>query len=138
MSETMMDKTMMNKTAIEKMLGVFMDAFDRDDLDAVMDAFTPDIVYVEYDGTRSEGQEAVRKAFGPQFRGDFGTIRFHSEDQFIDAESRRALIRWQCVIDKGGVKLAWDGLDIFHFEGEKISEKHTYAKASKLELEKLA
>lgn len=129
---------MADKTVIERVLAEFMDAFNRDDLDAVMAAFTPGIVYDEYDGTRSEGQEAVRKAFEPQFRGDFGTIRFHTQDQFIDAEAGRALIRWQCVIDKAEVRLAWEGLDILHFEGEKISEKHTYAKANKLQIEKLA
>jgi len=135
----------MNKTEISNSLADFMDSFNRDDLDAVMAAFTDDIVYVEYDGTRSVGQDAVRKAFEPQFRGDFGTIRFNTEDQFIDeadgtdsdSDAGRALIRWQCVIDKGDTKLTWSGLDILHFRGKKISEKHTYAKAEKLRIEKL-
>ena len=53
----------------------FTDAFNRDDLDAVMAFMADDAVYDEFNGKRSRGQAAIREAFVPQFRGDFGRIR---------------------------------------------------------------
>lgn len=109
----------------------FTEAFNRDDLDAVMGYFAGDGLYVEYDGRESRGKDAIRKAFEPQFRGDFGTIRFMPEDLFADAATGKAMIRWECVLERDGKRRAWRGLDLLHFEGGKVKEKHTYAKAEK-------
>ena len=108
----------------------FTDAFNRDDLDAVMAFFTPDAVYDEFNGRRNAGTPAIRAAFEPQFRGDFGRIRFVSEDLFVDAGCDQALIRWVCTIESNGRTRAWRGLDVLRFDGRLVCEKHTYAKAA--------
>src|SRR5262244_3534982 len=54
----------------------FTEAFNRDDLDGVMAYFADDAVYDEFNGSRSHGKDAIRAALAPQFRGDYGTIRF--------------------------------------------------------------
>ena len=108
----------------------FTDAFNGDDLEAVMAFFTADAVYDEFNGRRSEGKVAIRAAFVPQFRGDFGKIRFQSEDLFVDESSSKALIRWVCTIEGNGRTRAWHGLDVLHFDGSLVCEKHTYAKAA--------
>lgn len=113
----------------------FTDAFNRDDLDGVMAYFAEDGIYNEYNGRESRGKAAIRAAFEPQFRGDFGRIRFLPEDLFVDAESGKAMIRWECVIEREGKRRAWRGLDLLHFRGGKLIEKHTYAKAERLLLE---
>ena len=41
----------------------FLDAFNRNDLDAVMAFFTPDAVYDELNGVRSVGLTAIRSAW---------------------------------------------------------------------------
>ena len=115
---------------LEELTVRFTDSFNRDDLDAVMAFFADDAVYDEFNGHRSHGKVAIREAFVPQFRGDFGKIRFLSEDLFVDAGSGKALIRWVCTLDSGGTQRAWRGLDVLHFEGQLVSEKHTYAKAA--------
>lgn len=112
----------------------FTDAFNRDDLDGVMALMADDAVYDEFNGTRSVGQAAIRAAFVPQFRGDFGRIRFHTEDLFADAEAGRALISWRCTLEKDGVTRAWRGLDVLHVAGGRITEKQTYAKAERPKL----
>ena len=108
----------------------FTDAFNRDDLDAVMAFFAPDAVYDEFTGTASHGTAAIRAAFEPQFRGDFGRIRFHTEDLFVDVDTGKALIRWRCTLERDGVTRAWHGLDILHIADGLVHQKHTYAKAS--------
>ena len=107
----------------------FTDAFNRDDLDAVMAFLSDDATYDEFNGKRSRGGAAIRETLTPQFRGDFGRIRFLTEDLFVDAAAGKALIRWTCALEKNGKKRSWRGLDILHVRDGRIAEKHTYAKA---------
>jgi ketosteroid isomerase-like protein len=113
----------------------FTDAFNRDDLDSVMSFFSEDAIYDEFNGTRSRGLAAIRAAFEPQFRGDFGRVRFHAEDVFADADSGKALIRWRCTLENGPVDGSWRGLDIVHVDAGRITHKLTYAKAERPLLE---
>src|SRR5213593_3193860 len=88
----------------------FTQAFNRDDLDGVMAFMAEDAVYDE-------------------FRGDYGKIRFNTEDLFVDAAAGKALIRWQCTLDTKRGPAAWRRLDIIHVTDGRITEKLTYAKA---------
>ena len=127
----------MTQAELEQAVVDFTDAFNREDLDGVMALFADDAIYDEYDGRRHAGKAAIRAAFEPQFRGDFGRMRFVTEDLFADAGSGKALIRWLCTLERGGKKRGWRGLDILHFSGGKVVEKRTYAKADRLQLAEL-
>lgn len=113
----------------------FTEAFNRNDLDAVMRAFADDAVYDQVDGTRSAGKAAIREAFVPQFRGDFGSIRFAECDVIVDAVAQKTLVRWDCRIERDGRVRVWRGLDVLHFQDGALVEKHTYGKAERLRLE---
>jgi uncharacterized protein (TIGR02246 family) len=108
----------------------FTDAFNRDDLEAVMACFADEAVYDEFHGARHAGRDAIRAAFVPQFRGDFGRIRFETDDLFVDAEAGKAMISWSCRVvtpERAGV---WRGLDLLWFDAEgRVRHKSTYAKA---------
>lgn len=107
----------------------FTDAFNRDDLDGVMSFMADDAVYDEFNGTVNRGKAAIRAAFVPQFRGDHGTLRFHTEDLFVDPVAGKALIRWVCTLQTKRGPAGWRGLDILHVRNGLITEKLTYAKA---------
>ena len=124
-----------DRTKLVELIKHFTDAFNRDDLDEVMSFFTEDALYSEFNGKLNRGKEAIRKAFEPQFQGAFGKIRFHEQDIFADENDSKVLIRWSCTIEVDGKPQAWDGLDIVHFEGNLVKEKHTYAKADVPKLE---
>ena len=117
------------RAALTDLVVRFTDAFNRDDLDGVMGFMAEDAIYDEFNGTRSVGKAAIRAAFEPQFRGDFGKIRFHTEDIVVDAPTGKALIRWLCTLETAARSGGWRGLDVLHFEDGLITEKHTYAKA---------
>ena len=117
---------------LEDLVVRFTEAFNRDDLDEVMSFVADDAIYDEYNGARHHGREAIRAAFVPQFRGDFGTIRFLTEDLFVDVDTGKALIRWECRLTRSDTTRAWRGLDVLRFEGDRLREKHTYAKAQTL------
>jgi ketosteroid isomerase-like protein len=114
---------------LEELTHRFTDAFNRDDLDAVMALMADDAIYDQLDGTVSRGRAAIRAAFVPQFRGDFGTIRFLTEECFIDEPAGKSLIRWQCTLANARGVRAWRGLDVLHFANGLVREKHTYCKA---------
>lgn len=124
-----------DRTQLVERVRRFTDAFNRDELDEVMDFFTEEALYAEFNGKRNRGKAEIRKAFEPQFQGAFGQIRFHEEDLFVDEETSKVLIRWRCTIELDGKPQAWDGLDILHFEEALIKEKHTYARADLPKLE---
>ena len=115
---------------LKKLTLEFTETFNREDLDGVMSYFAEDgAVYDQFDGTPARGLEAIREAFVPQFRGDFGKMRFIEEDAFYDVESRKSLISWTCTLETRKGPAGWRGLDILHFDNAgKITVKQTYAK----------
>ena len=119
----------MDREKLAKLVVDFTDAFNRDDLDGVMSFMADDAIYDEFNGTVNRGAAAIRAAFVPQFRGDHGKLRFHTEDLFVDADAGKALIRWSCTLETTRGPAAWRGLDIVHVENGRITQKLTYAKA---------
>ena len=120
---------MADRAPLERLTRQFTAAFNRNDLDAVMAFFAEGAVYDELNGTTSRGVDEIRAAFIPQFRGDYGSIRFDEEDVVADDASGKAVIRWTCVCEKDGKRRAWRGLDVLEFDGDRIRCKSTYAKA---------
>jgi uncharacterized protein (TIGR02246 family) len=115
--------------ALEALVIRFTDAFNREDLDGVMALMADDAIYDEFTGVRNRGKAAIRAAFEPQFRGDYGKMRFTAEDLFVDAVAGKALIRWVCTLETKRGPAGWRGLDILHVKNGLVTEKHTYAKA---------
>jgi ketosteroid isomerase-like protein len=114
----------------------FTEAFNRCDLDGVISHFAErEATYDQFNGEIASGTKAIREALVPQFRGDFGEMKFLEEDAFVDPVERKALIRWRCTLETKRGPASWRGLDILHFDTEgKISSKLTYAKAKQLAL----
>ena len=124
------------RAALGKLVIDFTEAFNREDIDEVMSYFADDAIYDEFNAVRHDGKEAIRESFVPQFRGDYGKMRFHTEDMFLDVAAGKALIRWLLTVEEPGRAGGWRGLDILHFENGRLVEKHTYAKARTPAVEK--
>lgn len=127
-----------DREALRRLVIDFTEAFNRDDLEGVMGYFAEDAVYDEFDGRRHQGKAAIRTAFEPQFRGDFGQVRFLADDLFVDPAEGKALISWRCRLESPGRAGYWRGLDILHVRDGRIVEKQTYAKAAKPAMHKLS
>jgi ketosteroid isomerase-like protein len=115
--------------ALEAFVIRFTECFNANDLEGVLALMTEDAVYEEFTGVINRGKAAIRAAFVPQFRGDFGKMRFDAEDLFVDATSGKALIRWVCRLETKRGPAGWRGLDILHVENGLVTQKLTYAKA---------
>ncbi len=120
------------RKSIELLVKDLDDAFNGEDLDGVMAIFDEDSFYDEFYGVRHVGKDAIRKAFEPQFRGDFGRLVFHKEDLFIEATgpgTGKVMFSWLLTMEEESRAGGWRGLDVLRFENGKLKEKHTYAKS---------
>jgi ketosteroid isomerase-like protein len=122
-----------DRDALERLVIDFTEAFNKEDIDAVMSYFSENAIYDEFNDVRHVGKAAIRAAFIPQFRGDFGRMRFHTEDMFVEVGtgpgSGKAMISWLLTVEEESRAGGWRGLDLLHFVGGRLTEKHTYAKA---------
>ena len=113
----------------------FVDAFNRMNLDDVVNFFATDGVYEDSTGGRHVGHEAIRTAFEPLVGGSRGKIRFDGEDIFVEAESGKVLASWRLNLDKDGNVSVIRGIDILEFTGDKLKRKGAYMKVDKPHLE---
>jgi steroid delta-isomerase-like uncharacterized protein len=107
----------------------FNEAFNRRDVDAIMELMTEDCVFENTSppvGQRYEGQAAVRSVWQNLFNSTPET-RFETEEMFACGD--RSVVRWifrwtdQCG-EKGQVR----GVDIFRIQDGKVAEKLSYVK----------
>ena len=103
----------------------FNDAFNRQDLDSVMELMTEDCIFEDTDpppdGARHQGAAAVRAGFGDFFRST-PTANFVAEEQFGIGD--RAVVRWIFTWGDGHVR----GVDVFRIRDGKVAEKLAYVK----------
>ncbi len=130
----------------------FVEAFNQGELDDILKWFAADAVYVSYDGKEHRGKSEIREAFVPQFRGDFGKLRFEIQDVIADPSVGMAVVRWRCFHEmnqEGGYSTStklkrlffrgmfgsvsgWYGLDVLRFDRGLVLEKRTYAQTQLL------
>ena len=112
-----------------------IDAFNRMDLDGVVEMFAEVGVYEDSTGGTHIGHPAIREAFAALVGGSRGTIRFDGEDVFVEAETGKVLASWRLNLDKGGEISVIRGLDVLEFRGDKLVRKMAYMKADTPHLE---
>lgn len=114
------------KTIIDR----FNTAFNAHDIDAIMDAMADDCVFENTspapDGSRYEGQEAVRAFWEEMFRAT-PTAHFETEDMFVAGD--RCTVRWlYTYTDAEGQRQHIRGVDVFRVRDGKVAEKLAYVK----------
>jgi taurine dehydrogenase small subunit len=116
-------------TELKRLADDFTATFNRHDLDACMAFFRDDAIYDELHGRRNEGRAAIRQAFEGLFARKFGTMRFDEDDTFVDVAANKVMASWHLHLTLDGKPVALAGLDLLHFEGDKLVRKLTYCKA---------
>ena len=115
----------------------FENGFNADDIDAVMEHFADDGVFVTHDGQRIEGKEAIRAEFAPMLDASSPAVRFHVEDAIADSSNGKVTVMWVCAMEgpEGKPGKEWRGLDVLTVKASKVVSKETFGKAAKLKLE---
>lgn len=115
----------------EGRLRSFLDAFNRHDLDAIMDAFTEDCVFdfprgPEPWGRRATGKAAVRALLATRFSG-IPDVHYGDDRHFVAGD--RGVSEWLLTgTTTSGQRIAVRGCDLFEFRGDKIVRKDSYWK----------
>jgi ketosteroid isomerase-like protein len=107
------------------MLRAIAAAFDRHDLDAIMELFEaprgPDAW-----GRRAIGAEAVRQAFAARFAG-IPDVRYQQDDHFVDGD--RGASEWTLSgTTAEGQRIEVRGCDLWTFRDGKVITKDSYWK----------
>lgn len=107
----------------------FHDAFNRQDIDAVMALMTGDCVFentvLPPDGARHEGQAAVRAAFIEFFNTSPGAL---FETERVLAGVDHVVVCWRYQWSNPGGDGHVRGVDVFTLRNGKIAEKLSYVK----------
>jgi ketosteroid isomerase-like protein len=113
------------RSAIER----FNDAFNRHDVDAVMDAMTDDCTFESTappHGDRFEGPAAVRGAWEGFFIAS-PTAHFDAEEVIIAGD--RGIVRWLYSWNEDdGTTASVRGVDLITVRDGKVAEKLAYVK----------
>jgi ketosteroid isomerase-like protein len=109
-------------------------AWNKHDLNGVMELFHDEILFENWTGGSAKGKEALREAWTPWFK-KHGGFRFIEEETFIDEVEQKALYRWRLdwpSFEKGyeGRPEIRRGVDVLHFRDGKIIQKLTYSKTT--------
>lgn len=122
----------MKRREIEETLTTWYEAWNRHDLDGVMELFHPEVVFENWTGATVEGRQRLRDAWKPWFENHGGFV-FNEELTLIDETSQRALFAWTLdwpsqIKGHGGKRELRRGADLLHFKDGKIIRKDTYSK----------
>ena len=124
----------LSRQEIKEALNQWNQAWDKHDLNGVMQLFHDEVLFENWTGGRVKGKEALRQAWAPWFE-NHGGFRFTEEETFIDETAQKALFRWQLdwpSFEKGyeGRPERRRGVDVLHFRDGKIIQKLTYSKTT--------
>ena len=119
----------------EDMLKIFLEAFNRHDLDAIMTFFTEDCIFdmpggPEPFGQRFVGKSEVRRGLASRFEG-IPDVHYGDDRHFVSASGDRGISEWLLTgTNKKGERNEVRGCDIFEFDCEqgKIKRKDSYWK----------
>ena len=84
----------LSRREIKELLIEWNRAWDRHDIDGVMQLFHEEVVFENWTGARIRGSVNLKKAWAPWFENHGGS-RFTEEDTFIDEAEQKVLYRWQ-------------------------------------------
>ena len=124
----------LSREAIRKTLTSWNKAWERYDLDGVMELFHDDVLFDNWTGGQARGKEALRRAWTDWF-ADNGGFRFTEEETFIDEVEQKVLYRWRLdwpSMEAGheGKPETRRGVDVMHFQDGRIIRKLTYSKTA--------
>ena len=109
-----------------ELIDAYNDAWNSQDLDAVMSMHTDDTVFENHTaGERAEGIDAVRMHIGGIFERNpslrFAGRRLYVADDFVVSE-------WTATVTRDdGKTMEWDGVDVFPIRDGKIARKDVYS-----------
>jgi len=117
----------------ENTLKNVLDAFNRHDLNEIMDYFSDDCSFdfprgPEPFGKRFIGKAQVREGLAARFKG-IPDVHYGNDAHWISASGDKGVSEWLLTgTTIAGIKLKVQGCDLWEFKDGKISRKDSYWK----------
>jgi ketosteroid isomerase-like protein len=109
-----------------------LDAFNRHDVDAIMDSFADDAVFdsprgADPHGTRFTGKPDIREILTQRLRGDIPDVHYADADHFV--AGNRGASEWTLTATTtDGTRLELRGCDLWTFRDGLVTRKDTFWK----------
>ena len=133
------DKTLEVQTNTQEMkvteatLNEILDAFNRHDLDAIMEFFSDDCSFdfprgPESWGQRFVGKAQVREALAGRFKG-IPDVHYGEDRHWISADGNMGVSEWTLTgTTVAGLRLNVRGCDLWEFRNGKVTRKNSFWK----------
>jgi steroid delta-isomerase-like uncharacterized protein len=133
------DKTLQVQTNVQEMkitvetLKQILDAFNRHDLDAIMEFFSDDCSFdfprgPEPWGQRFVGKAAVREALAGRFKG-IPDVHYGEDSHWVSAEGNMGVSEWTLTgTTTSQLSIKVRGCDHWEFRDGKVTRKDSYWK----------
>lgn len=133
------DKALQIKTNPQEMkvtvatLEQILDAFNRHDLDAIMEFFSDDCSFdfprgPESWGKRFTGKEQVREALASRFKG-IPDVHYGDDHHWISEDGNKGVSEWLLTgTTTAGVPVKVKGCDLWEFRDGKVIRKNSFWK----------
>ena len=124
----------LSKAQILAHFEVWLDAWNRHDLEGVMQWLDDTVRFQAWTGSSVRGKASLRRAWTPWF-ANHGDFKFVTEDLFVDEGEQKLLFQWALDWPAGSMEShaareLRRGVDVIHLRDGKIVEKLTYTKLS--------
>jgi ketosteroid isomerase-like protein len=117
----------MNRTEFEHHSKLMFDAWNRQDVEAVLERYTDDLVYRD-PNTRGavEGRDAMRRYLTSLFSR--WQMHWATRDFFLFDEADGVAVLWRVTLrpKDGDREVEVDGMDLVLMEGEKVKRNEVY------------
>jgi len=117
----------------EETLKQILEAFNRHDLDAIMEFFSDDCSFdfprgPEFWGQRFEGKAQVREALAGRFKG-IPDVHYGDDSHWISANGNRGVSEWTLTgTTTSGLSVKVRGCDLWELRDGKVTRKDSYWK----------
>ncbi|TML18487.1 MAG: nuclear transport factor 2 family protein [Actinobacteria bacterium] len=110
--------------ALREMIERYNDAWNRQDVDAIVSMHAPDFVFHNWTANERVEGDAVREHLDGIFRN---TPSLHFTGRRLYARDGLVVSEWTARAERDGQLLEWDGVDVFPFEDGLIKRKDVYS-----------
>jgi hypothetical protein len=124
----------LSKTEALTLFNEWLRAWNKHDLERVMDLFHENVVFENWTGAKITGKNALKKAWSLWFL-NHGNFVFTDEGVFFEAEEQKMVFMWKLewpsrLTSYKGKNEIRRGVDVLYFKDGKLIQKHTYSKTT--------
>jgi len=124
----------LSKSEIVSLFNEWLIAWNKHDLDGVMNLLHDEIVFENWTGAKIIGKSALKRAWTPWFL-NHGNFSFSEEGLFFDEDEQKLTFMWRLewpsrLTNYKGKNEIRHGIDVLFFKDGKLIQKQTYSKTT--------